>query len=113
MVDGEPMTQIAGDDMQGFATMYRPPLRVRFWRKLGFRSRVPNMPEDAETMPGWAMTTVHLHLGFGDRLRFLLSGWALVRVEQRFDAEVGRVVSASSVEIVIPWSPSPAAPPDA
>jgi hypothetical protein len=52
----------------------QPTLAQRFWRRVGFRYHLGDEPEGAETLPGWMRTDMHLHFGWRDRLRILISG---------------------------------------
>lgn len=90
--------------MDGYM-VYIPTRAERFWRWAGFHSHIPEMSEEGEKLPGWIMTKVGIHLGFFDRLRLLIKGELLVRIEIRTSASpehLERVISASSVELVAP-----------
>lgn len=56
------------------ALEYRPTLRERFWRSLGFRWHSNDEPDGVDGMPGWMCARVRFHLSRADRLRLLLTG---------------------------------------
>lgn len=58
---------------QAFCVEYKPTLRERFWRKLGFRFHLGEHEPD-EPWLGWMQTRSALHLDWRDRLRLLISG---------------------------------------
>jgi hypothetical protein len=84
--------------------IYTPTFAERFWRVMGYRSHRPEMSETGEQLPFWIMTNVRLNVSFLDRIRLLISGKAIVRVEVRTDAAVARTESASSFEVERPWA---------
>jgi hypothetical protein len=83
--------------------IYTPTIAERFWRAMGFRSHHPETSETGEQLPFWIMTNVHLNVSILDRIRLLISGNAIVRVEVRTDVAVNKTESASSFEIERPW----------
>lgn len=91
------------DEAQNASCMeYRPTFAERFWRKAGYRYHLQELPDEADGMPGWAMTHVNLTLSFTDRLRLLISGRMRLDVRQAMSESVTTVISATSVEIVRP-----------
>lgn len=82
---------------------YQPTRLERFWRFFGFRCRVPEETEEMEKLPGWMMSNVHIRPTFGDRLRFLICGSALVRLKTHTEHEPGHALSASSFELKPPF----------
>lgn len=83
-----------------------PTIAQRFWRWLGFRSRVPEDHPEGEKMPGWIMTGVVIVPSIGDRLRFLICGHAHVRIRTYTSAPVD-AVSSSSFEVAHPFATLP------
>src|SRR5258707_7790648 len=51
-----------------------PTFAQKFWRALGFRYHLGDEPPDSEQLRGWMKTDMHLHFGWTDRLRLLVSG---------------------------------------
>ena len=51
-----------------------PTLGQRFWRRAGYAYHLGDEPEGADLLPGWIRTDMHLHFGWADRLRLLLTG---------------------------------------
>lgn len=90
------------DITQNGCQVYRPTLAERFWRKVGYRYHLTDLPEDAGAMPGWAMTNVRLTLSFTDRVRLLLTGRIRLDVRQAMDVSVETVISATSLQILYP-----------
>lgn len=98
----EPKVPIgAGLEQQNFASVYRPTLAERFWRKMGFRYHLQDLPEDAPT-EGWAVTHIRLNVLAMDRFRLLMTGRMRLDVRQAFNTPVDTVVSASSLQILYP-----------
>jgi hypothetical protein len=101
------MTDIADKqevpETSGFYMEYVPNRRERFWRAMGYRSKHPDLPEEAEKLPGWIATDIRVHISFMDRLRLLVSGKAMVRVRTATDAPVKTAISASTFEVVPPY----------
>ncbi len=87
----------------GFCMVYTPNRRERFWRAMGYHSRHPDLPEEAEKLSGWVATDIRVHVSFWDRIRLLVSGKAMVRVRTATDAHVDHAISASTFEIVPPY----------
>jgi hypothetical protein len=86
-------------------SMSRPSLKQRFWFRLGYRAQWPESIDDhpkAKGMPGWFSTKVFIGVSWGDRLRLLLSGRALVRLECRANVVVDDVISSSSFSVLAP-----------
>lgn len=84
-INNEP--DFVGAGTSGAAThgafVARQPLRIRFWRSLGFgwheREMVDyRMMEDPRYQPGAITLDTHVHFDFLDRLRILLSGHVVV-----------------------------------
>jgi hypothetical protein len=84
---------------------YVPTLSDRFWRFLGFRAHFPEPTEEMSAMKGWIRTDTAIRFSAADRLRLLVSGRALLRVEIATSEEPGDAVSVSSVEIRRPFQP--------
>lgn len=83
---------------------YRPSLARRFWLALGFRSHVPELTDDMEALAGgWIMTNAVIRPHFLDRLRFLICGRAVIRVQTCTEHEPGHALSASSFELEAPF----------
>lgn len=85
-----------------FCVEYTPTFKERFWRALGYHSRVPEFPPEAPQLNGWIMTNVEVHVDFADRLRLLVSGEAKIRIETRTSVPVDHAISASSFEVKAP-----------
>lgn len=62
------------DATENTAMCHAPTLRERFWRKVGYIYHLGDEPEAADVLPGWMRTDIHLHFGWADRLRLLLTG---------------------------------------
>lgn len=60
--------------MNDLAMHHAPPIRERFWRRIGFRYHLGGEPEGTDRMCGWMRTDIRLHFGLADRLRLLLTG---------------------------------------
>ncbi len=90
--------------MGGYYSEYKPTKAERFWRWLGYRTRVPAFPEDAPELSGWIMSHIRVQISLADRLRILLSGNVKVRIETRTSARVDHAISASSFEVCRPGS---------
>lgn len=56
------------------AFYHKPTMRQRFWRAAGFSYHLGEDPEGIEALSGWMRTDLHLHFGWVDRLRLLLTG---------------------------------------
>lgn len=57
-----------------FYQEYRPSIRERFWRKMGFHFHLGKEPEDQTPLPGWMQNKSRFHFGVLDRVRLLLTG---------------------------------------
>lgn len=90
--------------MNDHAVAARPTFSRRFWRALGWRYHLADLPAEADAMPGWAMTHVKLQFDLLDRLRLLTSGRLRLDIRQGLDAPVGQIISATSFEILPPGS---------
>ena len=86
---------------------YQPTRLERFWIALGFGCRVPEATEAMEKLPGWMISNIVLRPSFGDRLRFLFCGSALVRVLTHTEHTPGHALSASSFELKPPFFGEP------
>lgn len=84
-----------------FAKEYVPTRTERFWRWLGFRYHLYELPET--DMPGWMMTKTAIQFDWADRLRLLLTGRINIDIRQATDVKVSTCASAVSFEIVPPW----------
>ncbi|MDE2106772.1 MAG: hypothetical protein KGL39_56680 [Patescibacteria group bacterium] len=85
------------------AMEYRPTRRERFWRKLGFRYHLAELPDDVETrLPGWMITKSTIHFSFTDRIRLLLGGTLKIDIRQATSERVREAVSALSFRITYP-----------
>jgi hypothetical protein len=62
------------DTAQNQAFYAAPTLSDRLWRAMGFVYHLGEEPEGADALPGWMKTDMHIHFGWADRLRLLLSG---------------------------------------
>ncbi len=88
----------------GYGMAYKLTLRERFFRALGFRYHLVNLPDDIETtMPGWMMTSCRMHFDFRDRLRLLLTGKLNLEIRQATSQQVDEAISATSFRIVPPF----------
>lgn len=81
--------------------MYKSTIADRFWEVVGFHSSFPEIGNHGDKLPGWIMTKIEVKVGIMDRLRFLLCGRALIRVETRTSVQVD-AISASSFELIPP-----------
>jgi hypothetical protein len=61
------------DDTQAFCVAYKPSLRERFWRKMGFHFHLGQHEPD-EPWLGWIKTRSGIYFDWRDRLRILISG---------------------------------------
>lgn len=91
------------ENTQNFAMEYKPTRRERFWKWLGYRYFLVDLPDDTDQMPGWMMTTTRIEFSIADRLRFLLSGKIKIDIRQATDVRVERCVSAVSFSITPPF----------
>lgn len=66
------MTDTANEN--GQAMFARPSLLWRFWRSLGFVYHLGEEPDGSENLVGWMKTDMHMHFGWVDRFRLLMSG---------------------------------------
>jgi hypothetical protein len=74
------MSEATQNTVESQAFYARPTFRDKFWRALGFRYHLGEEPPNAENLAGWIKTDCFLHLGWLDRLRFLVSGRLFVAV---------------------------------
>ena len=102
--ESEPEVSIAAGapTPNAFAMEYRPTLRERFWRKMGFHHHHPEMSEEGEKFPGWIMLQSVSHIDWRDRLRILVSGRILFKAEIRCDVPVGETISAAALSVIAP-----------
>lgn len=84
------------------AMEYRPTKAERFWKALGFRYHLSDLPDDAP-QEGWMMTKTVIKFSMADRLRLLLSGELRIDIRQATGTKVYRCVTAVSFEITHPW----------
>lgn len=76
---------------------YRPTLRMRFWRALGFRFGTYVALTDDDVIE----TTRHItrtHWDWGDRLRILASGWTEIQI--RVDNKRQQVLGVSAAVLL-------------
>lgn len=74
-----------GGDPSAMEITNRVPLRVRFWRILGFKYHMGLDPEEIwknEEFTGFGYTNIRLHFSFSDRLRLLLTGRLHIGLQQ-------------------------------
>ena len=90
------------ETINSVALEYRPPLRVRFWRALGFRHHHGETPDGADDLPGWMLTNVRLRFSFLDRLRLVLTGDLKIKVVQHTPEQVSYSMNRIDWEIVPP-----------
>jgi hypothetical protein len=90
-------------DTTGFCMEYVPNRRQRFWRAMGYHSAHPELPAEAEHMPGWVATNIRVHISLLDRLRLLVSGKAMVKVRTVTDVRFNHAISVSTFEVVPPY----------
>jgi hypothetical protein len=84
---------------------YYRTVKQRFWRFFGFRAKLPKFDKaTAKKYPANSVSHFHERLTFGGRLRLLLSGQLLIRIEARTKEKV-RVIIAHSLEAVPPRVP--------
>ena len=85
------------------AMINRPTIRERFWRALGFRYHLVDLPHDIEQkLPGWMMTRSLIAFSLSDRVRLLLTGRLYLDLRQASDVSVSEVHSALSFRIGAP-----------
>lgn len=91
-----------------YYSIYKPSLRERVWRRLGFRHRFNeallkwrNEPTDG-CVEGAITTTVAVHVGYVDRLRLLISGHCEIAVYTKTDVLVQRAVTGSQFDVLPP-----------
>lgn len=78
------MSETSGE----FAIVYVPTRRERFWRWIGFRyhlGQLPN-PDVEEPLQGWMQNTCFFRFDLKDRLRLLVTG--RLKVVVTFDLDV-------------------------
>jgi hypothetical protein len=98
VTDNQPMPDICS-----FAMEYQPNRLERFWRAMGYHSAHPELPAEAENMPGWCATDIRVRISVADRIRLLISGKAMVRVRTATDVRFDHAISASTFEVVPPY----------
>ena len=77
--------------------------RERLWRALGYRYIWVDLPDNVhDRLPGWSMTTIHLHFSFKDRLRLLLTGRVRLDLRHATLPEIEDMTTATSVRIYAP-----------
>jgi len=64
---------------------FKPTLKQRFWRALGFHFHLGEEPEGIDRLPGWMKTEISLNFGWIDRLRLLMTGRLRVHSTVYFD----------------------------
>jgi hypothetical protein len=71
----------------GGYVQYRPSLRERFWRKLGFRYHLGDErpPDEIAAPAGWMQNKSVFHFDWADRLRLLLTGRLVVTTTYDLD----------------------------
>ena len=84
-----------------FAVEYVPSFAERFWRRLGYRYHLQDVPET--DMPGWMMTKTVIHFDFADRLRLLFSGRLKLDTRQATNVVVDKCISTVSFSISPPF----------
>ena len=62
------------DGTQNCYMEYKPTLRERFWRKMGFRFHLRELEPNDESWQGWMQSRSGIHFDWRDRLRILVSG---------------------------------------
>lgn len=87
-----------------FASEYKPTRMERFWRWMGYRYHLAELPET--DMLGWMMTKTRFTFSVADRFRLLLSGTLALEMRQATDVEVTKCVSAVSFSIKPPFGDS-------
>ena len=85
------------------AMYHRPTMLERFWRSIGFRYHLVDLPDDLEPSRGWMMTRVHLDFSLADRLRLLLTGRLRLDIRQAPNVAVDDCISAASWRIAAPY----------
>lgn len=95
---------------QGWYAMYRPPLKERLTRRLGYGpAGWPGDPVDAtgylaDATWDWSTTTVGIRLGWRDRLRVLVRGKLEYRAANRMQIVDGTVVcQETTASLGFPW----------
>lgn len=73
------------DDTQAFYQEYRPSLRERFWRKMGFRFHLGDDGKDTTAFQGRMKTRTRFRFCWSDRLRLLLTGRLEVTISNDID----------------------------
>lgn len=89
--------------MSELAAEYRPTLKDRLARALGFRFHLGAEPVGVDNMPGWARTEVRLQFSVMDRLRILFSGRVHVDLTHYADQPIDVMKSRSDLRIPAPW----------
>lgn len=85
------------------AMEYRPTRRERFWRALGFRYHLTDLPDGIDKdLPGWMMTKCFIHFSMADRMRLLLTGRLHLDIRQATNVRVDEARSALSFRIASP-----------
>ncbi len=88
------------DETTNFGFEHLPTKTERFWRWLGFRYQLLELPETE--LPGWMMTKTVIHFDLGDRVRLLLTGRLTIHTRHATDVQVDKCISAASFEIARP-----------
>lgn len=85
------------------AIEYQPTRRERFWRALGFRYHLTDLPDGIDKeFPGWMMTKSFIQFSFRDRLRLLLTGRLFLDTRHATNVQVDSAKSALSFRIAAP-----------
>lgn len=82
-----------------------PSLATRFWGWLGFGRPIPPDTEEIEirlAAKGWIGSTHVLNFDFGDRVRILFGGRAIVIARTVLDTPVGNAETVSTVGVLRP-----------
>ena len=88
------------DGVENFCMVHVPTRAERFWRMLGFRYHLSELPDGVETEhPGWMMTVNRLDFSLADRFRLLLTGRLTVHLRQAPNVPVDSCVNALSWKI--------------
>lgn len=93
-------------DEMNFAMEYKPSIWERFWRGMGYRHHLNELPDDPE-LPGWLMNEAYIHFGWLDRFRLLLTGRLYLTTRMATNVSVEHASSALSFRIGYPGERRP------
>ncbi len=83
---------------------YKPTLKQRIIRRLGFgypgRPDMEDLEDAPNLAPGYLTQTVEIHFNWRDRLRLLISGIAVVEISTKTDKPIDVAIARSKVGVI-------------